>query len=77
MREIVLLAALLLGPPALAQEEPEASVGERPGEAEVAEEVQESEETQADEDDPESSPYEYRASEQISEDLSVSFPVDI
>lgn len=62
---LTLLAALLLALPLAAQE----------AEPEEAEPEPESETSAPAE--PAGSPFEYEASEQISEDLSVSFPVDI
>lgn len=62
---LTLLAALLLALPLAAQE----------AEPEEAEPEPESETSASAE--PAGSPFEYEASEQISEDLSVSFPVDI
>ncbi|MDO8862626.1 hypothetical protein Q6D67_13025 [Haliea sp. E1-2-M8] len=61
---LTLLAALLLALPLAAQD------------AEPEEPEPEAEETAAPAT-PAGSPFEYEASEQISEDLSVSFPVDI
>ncbi len=64
---LTLLAALLLALPLAAQDaEPEEPETDEPKAEETAAPAR-----------PVSSPFEYEASEQISEDLSVSFPVDI
>lgn len=64
---LTLLAALLLALPLVAQEaEPEEAEPEPEPESETSAPAE-----------PAGSPFEYEASEQISEDLSVSFPVDI
>jgi hypothetical protein len=70
-----LLALLLLGLPLAAQEADEAQTP--PAEAAPQSSTpppREAETVPAASDD---SPYDYRSSEEISEDLSVSFPVDI
>lgn len=67
---LTLLAALLLAQPLTAQDAEPEEPGTGP------ETGPETEETAAPAR-PAGSPFEYEASEQISEDLSVSFPVDI
>ena len=73
MRLPLLLSLLLCAPLLWAQEETEEETTEQP-EAQA-----ESQERPAATPPPrsEESPFDYEASEQISEDLSVSFPVDI
>lgn len=63
---LTLLAALLLAQPLTAQDAEPEEPGTGPETEETAAPAR-----------PAGSPFEYEASEQISEDLSVSFPVDI
>ena len=60
-------AALLAQPAATEPEEDVAAAADEPADANTPAPAENSDE----------SPYDYEASEQISEDLSVSFPVDI
>ena len=71
------LMLLLAAMPGLGQEPAQDEQEETAPASETA--VQETPETEAAEPaaSSDSSPFDYRASEQISEDLSVSFPVDI
>lgn len=77
----LILALAVAAPPARlwAQQEPEPAGTESSGEAPAS-----TQETQSEQDEPPPatgedppSPFDYEASEEISEDLSVSFPVDI
>lgn len=71
MRLPLLLSLLLCAPLTWAQEEP----GEAPAEPPAESQADGAGEQPAPRND--ESPFDYEASEQISEDLSVSFPVDI
>ena len=81
-RGICLLLLALAATWSLAQEEPEAAQTPPEQTQTVSDEATATTEPSpaqdpAAGDDEELSPFDYRASEQISEDLSVSFPVDI
>lgn len=65
---VIILSLLFLSAPLVAQEKTEESEGEKPVKVAQAKTDKKNEEHDADD---------YKASEEISEDLSVSYPIDI
>ena len=68
MNKLLIILLALAAPPLLAQSESEPAEPEEQAPPEV---------TRDDTPEPARDPFDYESSEQISEDLSVSFPVDI
>jgi len=76
----IFLFALMLGGSAMtlwAQQEQQEPIEPAPSEQPERQDAENTPDTVSEETDVDDSPFDYQSSEKISEDLSVSFPVDI